>query len=181
MAPGPIPKRSEERVRRNKDVRPVDKVLVGELDDDLFDDGRPPSEPTMTIDAPSGEALGRPPANEDWHPVARMQYEALAQSGQHVFMEPSDWAQAYLLCEVASRELIDQPYNAGTKEEPEWEKIPKPMTSATLAALLKGFAGLGMSEGDRRRMAIELTRAPAKGGDLPEGVTDIATAREGLV
>jgi hypothetical protein len=37
-----------------------------------------------------------------------------------------------------------------------------PMKGASMAAYLKGFAALGMTEGDRRRMGIEIHRDSGK-------------------
>lgn len=78
---GPIPKRSEERRRRNKPE-------VG------------------VTTAARGETLPRPPAaDRSWHRLARYWYESLAKSGQSVFYEPSDWATARIWAEILSRQL----------------------------------------------------------------------------
>lgn len=72
--PGPVPKRSEERIRRNKEETPVDKVEVeGEVD-------VPP------LDFP------------DPHPMIQDFYDSLALSGQAKFYEPSDWQFARVTC-----------------------------------------------------------------------------------
>jgi len=79
---GPIPKRSEERRRRNKpEGGEVTKVSAGVA------------------------VVEFPPAHEDWHPIAREWYESLQVSGQAVFYEPSDVATAVYVAEAMSRGL----------------------------------------------------------------------------
>lgn len=179
---GPLPKRTEERRRRNKPERPVDRVAIGGDIDDLF--GDEPADPTVEHRVNAGDfpRADQPPADPDWHAVAVRIYESLADSGQSIFFEASDWAAAYLICESISRDLSDQWVNIGTAQEPEMEKQKVPMKGANLAAYLKGLSGLGMTEGDRRRLSIELTRKDDRpAADLPDGVVDINSAREGLL
>ena len=88
---GPIPKRSEERRRRNKDDGP-------EL-----------------VQAPSGPPSDLPDLPEpdgSWHPVATEWYLSLRESGQAVFYQPSDCAMARYAAELMSRGLMeDRPPN----------------------------------------------------------------------
>ncbi|MER5875453.1 hypothetical protein ACIBAC_11675 [Streptomyces sp. NPDC051362] len=90
-AHGPIPKRSEERRRRNKDDGP-------EL-----------------IQAPAGQPEDLPELPEPselWHPIATDWYLSLRESGQAAFYEPSDWAVARYVAELMSRGLSsDRPPN----------------------------------------------------------------------
>ena len=90
-AHGPIPKRSEERRRRNKDDGP-------EL-----------------IQAPAGapdDLPELPEPNPLWHPIATDWYLSLRESGQAAFYEPSDWAVARYVAELMSRGLSeDRPPN----------------------------------------------------------------------
>jgi hypothetical protein len=182
--PGPIPKRTEERRRRNKPDRPVDRVAIDGDIDDLFGDGTPDPGLENRIAADDEDLLEpaeKPDADEDWHPLVVELYESLSKSGQKIFYEPSDWAVARLLCESMSRDLKPQWINVGTAEAPEMKQQELPLKGANLSAYLKGFAVLGMTEGDRRRMSIELTRKThLQTGGLPEGVTDINAAREGM-
>ncbi len=69
---GPIPKRSEDRVRRNKDAAP-------------------------TTRAKGASAVRVPRCDPTWHPIAKRWYNSLKRSGQSAFYEPSDWAYAQLL------------------------------------------------------------------------------------
>lgn len=129
---GPVPKRSELRRRRNK-----------------------PDEPITSAPASDGFEVPEPP--EEWHYIAKRFYLAALESGESYFWEPSDVMQLFLTCESISRDLKDQfvGINERTGEEL-WRKVP--LKGANLAAYLKSFTSLGISEGDRRRMGIELTR-----------------------
>lgn len=180
--PGPIPKRSEERRRRNKPDRPVDRVAIGSDIDDLFGDGAPDPELENRIQGEDLPPAEKPDADYDnWHPLAIELYESLSESGQKIFYEASDWAIARVLCESLSRDLQPQWINTGTPEEPKMEKQILPLKGANLSAYLKGFAALGMTEGDRRRMSIELSRkAKLEVGDLPAGVVSIDRGREDM-
>ena len=146
-AHGPVPKRTEERRRRNKPEIPVAQVeVVG--------------------------PVAIPKANPKWHPVAKSIFESLQSSGQSKFYEASDWSTAYLLAESLSRDLNPQFVGLAEKKtvtkdgalttetKPVMQRLP--LKGASLAAYLKGFAALGVTEGDRRRMGIEIDRKPQK-------------------
>lgn len=160
---GPPPKKEAERRRRNKpedgiptQVINVDELLAGEVEipmpptyidehkDDCADD----------CEKHTGEER---PA---WHPVAHQAYWSLAKSGQVIFMEPSDWSTAYALCETLSRELKPKPIvvDDGGDEGTHIEWVIQPVNGAVLNAFLKGWASLMATEGDRRRLRIELER-----------------------
>ena len=132
---GPVPKRSEERRRNNKPETPIESVPV------------------------SGP-VPIPTADPKWHPTARLIYESLPSSGQAKFYEPSDWSTAYLLAESLSRDL--KPQSIGITEDGKVIRACVPLKGASLAAYLKGFAALGVTEGDRRRMGIEIDRKAKK-------------------
>lgn len=132
---GPIPKRSEERRRVNKPETPQDRV-----------------ETTGPV--------AIPPANPRWHPVAKRIYESLEHSGQAKFYEPSDWAAAYLLAEALSRDLKPQALGVSIITG-RVVRATVPLKGASFAAYLKAFAALGVTEGDRRRIGIEIDRKPA--------------------
>ena len=80
MATGPVPKRSNQRRRRNKPDAPI-------------------------TSAPGAPEVGQPEPDELWHPAAVRWYQSLASSGQARFYEPSDWAQAWVWAELLSRAL----------------------------------------------------------------------------
>ncbi|MFI9618147.1 hypothetical protein ACIG8S_04430 [[Kitasatospora] papulosa] len=84
-AHGPIPKRSEERRRRNKDDGP--EMIQA-----------PSGGPEDLPDLPEPDAL--------WHPIAADWYLSLRESGQSAFYEPSDWAMARYAAHVMSQVLL---------------------------------------------------------------------------
>jgi hypothetical protein len=89
--PGPIPKRSDQRRRRNA-PEPGQEIR------------------THTV---AGDVKS-PPASQEWHPIARRWYLSLRASGQAKFYEPSDWAAAMLTAEVLSRALSEEKIPAST-------------------------------------------------------------------
>ena len=108
--PGPPPKRSDQRRRRNR--KPVQKAPIAAT----------PNQPKLT---------GTHTA------AARRFWVRLGESGQSRFYQPSDWAKA---------ELIVVAIDAFTR---------KP-TPTMLRAIFEGMTGLLVSEGDRRRLGLEL-------------------------
>ncbi len=136
---GPIPKRSEERRRRNT----------------TDSEGAPNEAEQVEVD----EAPVRPLAmNENWHDDAKEFYQACIDSVQSRFYEPSDWAALKMACETQSRMLDDQAVNIGTKEDPEIVMQPVPIKGADLSALAKVWSSLMVTEGDRRRLRLEIQR-----------------------
>lgn len=75
---GPVPKRSEDRQRRNEPVIPVRR-------------------------APGAQRVRVPGASREWCKTARQLWKALKASGQSAFYEPSDWAYAYFLMDEMTR------------------------------------------------------------------------------
>ena len=139
MTRGPVPKKDAERRRRNKTDGPssipaevvnVDELLAGDVE--------------------------IPTPDENWHPIARQVYEAQMASGQVIWMEPSDWAMLYLMCESISRDL--NPQVVGITETGEVIRDYIPLKGASLSSYLKGFEALMMAEGGRRRLRVELER-----------------------
>jgi hypothetical protein len=113
---GPVPKRAEDRRRRNK-VN-IDTVeMVGEVE--------------------------IPPADDNWHDLAIEWYESLAKSGQSRYYEPSDWTTARYIAEAMSRNLLN----------------PRGFSDKLFAAVLSGMGNLLTTEGERRRVRMEIERA----------------------
>jgi hypothetical protein len=77
---GPVPKRSSERRRRNKDSQ-------------------------VETAKPMSDRVEQPLVDDRWHPIARDWYESLAESGQAQFFEPSDWQYARVVADILSRLL----------------------------------------------------------------------------
>lgn len=134
---GPMPKRSEERTRRNK----------------------PENEGGIPLAKGERVPFKVPPVDSNWHPRAKQWYKSLSRSGMREFYELSDYEMARLLCDALT----------------EYYKRP---TAMMLATILQGMTSLGVTEGERRRMRIELE--DPKENTTPASVTAINTYREQL-
>lgn len=153
---GPAPKRSDKRL------------------------GHQPTAAKDAVEKVAGaDEVKVPAADKKWHPIARRWYESLSQSGQHVFYEASDWATAFLLAEAMSRELRPQGIVWQGKVV-SYELMT--VKAGTISALLKGMSDLMVTEGSRRRVALELQRPPSgpAGDGPPAPVSDIRAWRERL-
>ena len=113
--------------------------------------------------APARPAYRRPSAQAGWHPLARRWWLSLAKSGQSAWYEPSDWEHAYVWADLLSRQLSSD----------------KP-SSMMLAAWNDAAARLLVTEGDRRRVRIELERAGNADADAEAGVTAMDEWRKRL-
>lgn len=80
---GPVPKRSDQRRRRNKDSSGLTAVSSGTR----------------------ASAIKAPRVSPSWHPLMKDWFRSLKASGQARFYEASDWQTARLLAEVMSQEL----------------------------------------------------------------------------
>jgi hypothetical protein len=150
---GPVPKRSDQRRRRNEPEVPIDQA---------------PGAPEVMV----------PDVDETWHPIAQNWYTSLAASGQSSFYEPSDWATAYLIAESMSRDLSPQAVGIIENGPRAGEVIydVTPVKGANLNAYLKAFGNLLVTEGDRRRASVELQRPAPEDPDAKRAsatVTDI--------
>jgi len=124
---GPIPKRSDERARRNAPEREV-------------------------VKADGAKKVPIPAADRNWHPIAKRLWNAMKKSGQAVFYEPSDWAVAYSLMDDLS-----------------YYKNQHKRSGQMLAAIMAALTSLMLTEGDRRRLQIELFRQAADEERLSAG------------
>lgn len=77
--PGPVPKRSDERIRRNEPDVPVEKVTA-----------------IGTVEVP-------PLDIKDPHPLITEFYDSLAESAQSRYYEPSDWVFAKFTLHFANK------------------------------------------------------------------------------
>ena len=112
---------------------------------------------------PASAVKGVPAGSKDWHPAAKRWYAALKASGESHWYEPSDWAEAWVAAEVLSQML-------------QAEKL-----SAMLYASWQGVsARLLVTEGDRRRVRIELDRGGQADPDAEAGVTAMDDWRKRL-
>lgn len=127
---GPVPKRSDQRRRRNK------------VDID--------SAPVAAADG----AVRGPECPDGLTGLARRWYESLRTSGQSEFYADSDWTSALIIARAI-------------------EKFEERPTAHMLTAILSGFGSLAATEGDRRRLRIELQRAPEVDLDAEAAVAEI--------
>jgi len=133
---GPIPKRSEERIRRNAADVEIDKVTaIGPV-------AIPP--------------LGIP----DAHPFVTEIYESMKKSAQKKYYEPTDWAYAKTTLHFLNKLL--------------WS--PKP-SAQMLAAVNTMLTSLLLTEGDRRRVRIEVERKANQGDAAVVQISDIYRQR----
>lgn len=118
---GPVPKRSDQRIRRNTEGK---------------------TEKVAAIGAVTTPELGL----EDPHPIIQDLYRSLTESAQSRFYEPSDWQFARFTLHFANKLL--------TADRP---------SAQMLAAVNTMLSNLLVSEGDRRRVQLEVERTQAEG------------------
>lgn len=195
--PGPPRKRDAERRRRNKDG--VETISVN-LDELISEEVEIPAPPMTTtgyrwFENEDGR-LEREEIELDepvcaWEPLTVSFWESFSRSGQAIFYEPSDWMTAYALMEVLDRWLKPQEIKVGqigsasgenaggdVRYVFEWKIVAMP--GGVLTAILKGLASLMATEGDRRRLRIELERKKAQDAVLEGNVVDIVARRADL-
>lgn len=116
---GRTPKRSEERMghRSKAEMAAVQKVPV------------------------QASVVDQPPADPAWHQLARDWYESLAESGQAIFFEPSDWAAARYVAAIMTRNIEATRFNG-----------------QLFGSLWQAMNDLMTTEGSRRRLRLELER-----------------------
>lgn len=115
---GRTPKRTQEKMghRTKAELEAVQKVQVAGI-------------------------VEQPPADADWHQIARDWYESLACSGQAIFFEPSDWAAAHYVAAVMTRNIQAPRFNA-----------------QLFGSVWAAMNDLMTTEGSRRRLRLELER-----------------------
>ncbi len=104
-----------------------------------------PTTPTDTVKMTGKVRV--PAADKAWHPVAAAWYRSLKLSGQSKYYEPSDWAMAKFAAQLMSGVL--------QSEKPSSEMVKA--LNVTLGSLL-------CTEGDRRRVRMEIERQAEGGG-----------------
>jgi hypothetical protein len=128
---GPIPSRSDERVRRNKDGIDIEKVTAFGY-----------------VEKPE---IGFP----NVHPLVKSAFESLKTSAQVRYYEDSDWQYARLTMYFLNEML--------------WQNR---LSAQMLVAVNQMLSNLMMTEGDRRRLRIEIERKENNPG-ATAAVTDI--------
>lgn len=104
-----------------------------------------------------------PAVDSGWHELARDWYRSLAESGQSMFYEPSDWQTARVLAELLSRAL-----KAGK------------VTASLIERWQIGATELLTTEGARRRVRMELEHPGEEGEEGDDNVTYLDQFRSGL-
>ena len=126
---GPIPKRDEERIRRNI-----------------------PEDPTVTIQAIGVveiPELGDVSFDGETHPLITDMYESIKQSAAVKYYEPTDWQFARLALHTLNAELVAA------------RQQGRPIGAMKLSSINQMLSALLLTEGDRRRVRLEIERAPA--------------------
>ncbi|WGY03670.1 hypothetical protein QI633_07855 [Nocardioides sp. QY071] len=100
-----------------------------------------------------------PDPDPDWCHAARLMWDSACESGGAAFYESSDYATLWLLCDQ-----IDYLYRTNKDGE------AKPRSPEMFKAVLTGLGNLLVSEGDRRKLHIELEKAP---DDNPDFLNDL--------
>jgi hypothetical protein len=109
------------------------------------------------------ENVKQPRADAAWHPIAKRLWKAMGQSGQASFYEPSDWAVAYSLMEDLSA-----------------YKMSRRRSGQMLQTIMSSLAALLLTEGDRRRVQMELERPSADGDEVSAKVEAMSEWRNRL-
>lgn len=117
--PGPVPKRSTERRRRNKPEGGIARAANTVVD---------PLGPEIPVELGITD------------PLALAWYASLRTSGQAAYYTDSDWTSAW----VVARAI---------------EKFSERPAAGLMQAILQGMGNLLATEGDRRRVRMELERA----------------------
>lgn len=117
------------------------------------------------IPVTKGTARGGKPLNgkSTWHPLAKQWFNSLKKSGIADYYEQSDWATALIVAEELSNYLKTDPMRRNGQ---------------MLTTLLATMTSLGATEGERRRMRIELE--PPKIQEVPASVTAISNYKKTL-
>jgi hypothetical protein len=93
--------------------------------------------------------------------LARDWYESLRTSGQAIYYTDSDWSSALIIAKAIER----------------FEERP---SAHMLTAILSGFGSLAATEGERRRLRIELDRAEHQDADEDAAVAALNEWRDRL-
>jgi len=91
-----------------------------------------------------------PRADPQWHPIAKQLFNAVKRSGQSDFYQDSDWWLLYSLCEDLSV------YKTPRHEEEDGTVWYGRRSGQMLQTIMSSMERLLITEGDRRRVRIEL-------------------------
>ena len=105
-------------------------------------------------------------ADPEWHPIATMLYESAMTSGQTDFWQDTDWAIFYSLCEDISYYKSPSKATAVNRKTGETSEYDKPRSGQMLQSIMSNLASLLLTEGERRRVRMELQKPPEQKADL---------------
>lgn len=94
-----------------------------------------------------------------WCATARLIWDSMIESGGAAYYESSDYAVLYMVCDQ-----IDHLYQQGGRRSPEYLRV----IMQTLGSLLA-------TEGDRRKLRIELTKSDDSSSTILASVEDLFT------
>ncbi|ASZ75173.1 hypothetical protein PBI_MISSWHITE_5 [Mycobacterium phage MissWhite] len=125
-----------------------------------------PTETIQVIGAVEIPELGDMSYMGETHPLIEEMYESIKQSAAVKYYEPTDWQFARLALYTLNQELIAAQHQ------------DKPIGAMKLTAINQMLSALLLTEGDRRRVRLEIERAPADptGGKVVD-VTDVLKQR----
>ena len=125
-----------------------------------------PTETVTMIGAVKIPELGDMSYEGETHPLISEMYDSIKASAAVKYYEPTDWQFARLTLYTLNQELIASRHQG------------KPVGAMKLTAINQMLSALLLTEGDRRRVRLEIERQP---GDSPAGkvvnVTDMLKQR----
>lgn len=113
-----------------------------------------------------------PDPDPEWGYIVQLFWESLQNSGQSDFFQDSDWAFAYSVAEDLHQ------YKYGTWTDKDGNEHPLKRNGQILNTIYAAMGSLLVTEGDRRRLRVELTAPPT--GESEASVTALADYRAEL-
>ncbi|AHJ86370.1 terminase small subunit [Mycobacterium phage 40AC] len=125
-----------------------------------------PTETVQVIGTVKIPELGDVSHLGETHPLITEMYESIRQSAAVKYYEPTDWQFARMTLFMLNQELIAAQHNG------------KPVGAMKLTAINQMLSALLLTEGDRRRVRLEVERnsGPDTGGNVVD-VTDVLKQR----
>ena len=99
-----------------------------------------------------------------------MIFNSVKESGQADYYQDSDWAVLYSICEDISYYKSDHVSTYVDKKTGEVREYEKPRSGQMLQAIMSNLTDLLLTEGQRRRVRLELQEPPKK----PESLALVA-------
>ncbi len=134
---------------------------INNRSDDLSRDRDANRGDQITVTKGQSRPADIPQPDPDWHSTAKMMWEASVSSGQADFYESSDYFYLWHICEELSK------YKSTGKS-----------SAMMLQSLNQAMERLLLTEGDRRRVRLELENAPT--GPDPAKVTIMSEYKANL-